>query len=1099
MADIKNIYELYKEFGYQDQVICTVDTLLDITDATPVYLEKWDSFSPLFSIMAVKKENADIANEKSKKEDFLEEVLIHLTPEKPIDIEPIEAPNFNFLFWVEPFNGISNKVYLKFIECNPVSPMDSLDLAWDDDFILSTRKTSRGEKLSKELGHRYIFNAGKYQMLFIRSFANGSRDWEIFGVDREGKSWAGFFIEKDKNLDKVRTIRKERFCDFPNTLENIEILVYKNILFKDFSEASAARVSLLEDISKGKMLLNLWDKYSDLEYAEVEENKNQLGTIQFSKYRSNEQGTMVNLKLNPDQSSTLKRIIETNALFEVVDSRNKDLYKLVSFNNHNHNAVFEDENYSIPDSGSLELSTYGNEVIRNRRSKAYHAITTAQRGVLENLLFAIEDKGENMISVKRSTPLKYDSPKCRQFIKDKFGINDLTENQKEAVRIALNNIDDITIIQGPPGTGKTTVVSVICFRLMEEFAKREKKNEKRRIDRFKNREIISKCILASAFQNDTIEHLASKIYTQGLPTIKIGKKAQNIRAEEVFIADMQRSINDKLTELGGLKENKLIKQLEYAKALCQEEQLENAFDEIEDIRYEIASINHELDDKIDEIRQAIKKDKRCFHRISENLPLVIESGASDNGSVLMAANELLISNSSIISEEDKVSLNSILMNPENQDPAYCLPIFESINKSIEEQKSAVRNKHKEVVNSWYSDAIKAVRKNDEKNLEDKTLFLRSVLSTLKDDLEGNTPYIKSSLSNYGDCIAATNQLSGSKEMNERCDRFENVILEEAARSNPMDLIIPMSWASRRIIMVGDQNQLPHLLESDIARKTIDAMAEEDDQDEKMNILHQSLFGIMFNNLEKYNSKRVRTITLKEQFRMHPNIGDFISRTFYNGQLSAGRTDLDVARSHQLSLDWAKGKQFVFWNVSSRFPESEGRSKSREEEARVVFNIIDEICKDPMSRNLSIGVISFYSHQIDLLFQEAKKRNYATDTNDGIELNEEYRIMKDENGNLKEKMRIGSVDSFQGKEFDIVILSTVRSNSLPRNAGNERKVFGFLTLANRLNVAFSRAQRLVITVGDSNMYNDDFARNSVPGLYEVCTNICKNTDYGTFKN
>ena len=96
---------------------------------------------------------------------------------------------------------------------------------------------------------------------------------------------------------------------------------------------------------------------------------------------------------------------------------------------------------------------------------------------------------------------------------------------------------------------------------------------------------------------------------------------------------------------------------------------------------------------------------------------------------------------------------------------------------------------------------------------------------------------------------------------------------------------------------------------------------------------------------------------------------------------------------------------------------------------------------------------------------------------------------------KEKFRIGSVDSFQGKEFDIVILSTVRSNSQSREDGNEKKVFGFLTLENRLNVAFSRAQKLVIVVGDANMFEDNYAKKYVPGLHEFCTNITKNKEYG----
>ncbi len=120
-------------------------------------------------------------------------------------------------------------------------------------------------------------------------------------------------------------------------------------------------------------------------------------------------------------------------------------------------------------------------------------------------------------------------------MKDKFGINDLTQNQKEAVETAINT-PDIAVIQGPPGTGKSTVVAAICDRLIE-IAEKKKKND-------------SKLILVSAFQNDTVEHIASKIYTLGLPTIKIGKETQgNLRAEDELIKEIRLSIDLSLIQI----------------------------------------------------------------------------------------------------------------------------------------------------------------------------------------------------------------------------------------------------------------------------------------------------------------------------------------------------------------------------------------------------------------------------------------------------------------------------------------------------------------------------------------------------------------------
>ena len=108
----------------------------------------------------------------------------------------------------------------------------------------------------------------------------------------------------------------------------------------------------------------------------------------------------------------------------------------------------------------------------------------------------------------------------------------------------------------------------------------------------------------------------------------------------------------------------------------------------------------------------------------------------------------------------------------------------------------------------------------------------------------------------------------------------------------------------------------------------------------------------------------------------------------------------------------------------------------------------------------------------------------------------YQISPDfQTCNGKEKLRIGSVDSFQGKEFDIVILSTVRSNRVPRIEKTRRSVFGFLLSENRLNVAFSRAQKLVIVVGDGDMFADDYAKKYVAGLYEFYTGLTLDKKYG----
>jgi superfamily I DNA and/or RNA helicase len=185
---------------------------------------------------------------------------------------------------------------------------------------------------------------------------------------------------------------------------------------------------------------------------------------------------------------------------------------------------------------------------------------------------------------------------------------------------------------------------------------------------------------------------------------------------------------------------------------------------------------------------------------------------------------------------------------------------------------------------------------------------------------------------------------------------------------------------------------------------------------------------------------------------------------------------------------------VFCDMKKSLGLEQKRNKStyRNCEARRIIQILDDIKDDPAYEELSIGVITFYSEQVKEILLEASKKGYTEQRADGsFEITLPYR----ETNDGREKLRIGSVDSFQGKEFDIVILSSVRSNTISRTHENYKKVFGFLTLENRLNVAFSRSQKLLIVVGDGEMLSDDFAKTYVEGLHEFYTNLSTDKEYG----
>lgn len=1079
MQKITKIYDLFAEEAFNNMFECEVigDAKDKIIEATPIYLQQWDKHRPLFSFIKIDEQG--IQKEHQITLSFDHDVII--------PIEPVEPPKFNHLFWLEPKED-TNRFTFKFVECGLVTPLQELDIAINDSTLISLAEGNT-EKLINKLSNTYIFDAGKYQLLFARSWQNGSQEWHLYGMhtgkEKDSPRYIEVPLDENEKGQKIRLVKKEikgKRVIFPTEFDKLDVFAYQTVRFVDFSKARETQEAIRQRRQSGTALISLWQTYSDMELQLAKEEIEELGFIKYTFERYIKGVARLRLNVSHDQSIKLVNLASSRAQFELINNRGNQqntIVTLVKYNQYNYTADFEFEFRDFKENGEIKLSSIGDEVVNNRRQFAIKILSNPSKIVLQNLLFAIENESSGMLESPHK-PIQALTNKTRTFLRDKFGIENLTANQEEAVRIALNNINDITIIQGPPGTGKTTVVAAICHRLLELA------NSK------KSKESLSKIILASAFQNDTIEHLASKIYTHGLPTVKIGRKTMGIRAEEQFIHELELYLQSEIDKLGGNEAKRISHQLSEAAVIFEKEKrVEDTISEIENILQFAPTIEGIDIMQLHEIMRAMKKYNRQIEAketLIASIPTSESSYNFENGFEVIA--EVLESGLDV-SEKDRLLLEQAPeINPEAGFIENLVSVKENLLMKLNNSKEiATSNLHNEI-SSWIASAIQCAVLFEESNYENEEDFLRSILTELKNDLKGNTPYIRRSLQEYGETIAATNQLAGSREMS-NFSHIKNVILEEAARSNPLDLLIPIIKAEERIIMVGDQNQLPHLLETEVAEKSLESIENIDERKDKRLLYERSLFGIIFDNVKK--GKRKRHITLEEQFRMHPSIGDFISNTYYDGILKAGSKNLSASKRHNLTLPWAKEKTMVFCNVDGSHQEGKGQSKYRTAEAVRIMSLIDELKTDPEFANLSIGVITFYSRQVNVLFEEAAKQEhgYAVRNSDGYDIHPSYQTFADD----KEKMRIGSVDSFQGKEFDVVILSTVRSNSYAREDGNEKKVFGFLTLANRLNVAFSRAKKLVIVVGDAEMFEDDFAKKYVPGLYEFCSNITKNKEYG----
>jgi DNA polymerase III delta prime subunit len=714
------------------------------------------------------------------------------------------------------------------------------------------------------------------------------------------------------------------------------------------------------------------------------------------------------------------------------------------------------------------LSTIGDDAIQSRRDDAIKLIETNQTP-MPQLATILEGISTSHIERRKITSL---TPK----VKKEFGNFGPNEMQEEALDIALNT-PDIAIIQGPPGTGKTKVITALAKRLVEDA-------KDKGIDFNKN-------ILLTAFQHDAVENMASRTKILGLPAIKFGKKNSRVDVIDKWIKDTTDSIeseqygmnqnedeilsNDELTyeniknhyisyietldkEKAKLFFNKFLK--EYIKDLSietlnkislvtQKQIIENTeiinklkrF--VKNIRTN--SISYEDDGKIN-LQRFIK---RYNFYIEEKEPIpILEKSA------LLFMNELLKNDE--ICKEDFIKLENIKLSYLDT-----LTSNESV-KDVNLPSIEIENLFKELIDI-YAQKIK------------RSGSIYSVLSEYISDINSNKENVKKTIESYSTLLASTIQGSKNKYlMNIKADPFNTVIVDEAARANPLDLNIPLTSAKRRIVLVGDHRQLPHIIDDSIQNDLAD---DPDIAKDYRSHLEDSLFERLFTKLKELEKKDgiKRVVTLNTQYRMHPVLGNFISKTFYEKEGDPQILSGISADKLIHGIDKYKDKVAVSINIPNNMGKEEKYKGStyRTVEAKKAIKVAKEILdEDP---TLTVGVITFYSKQVEELYYEALHNNLVEKDED-----DNYQIIKEyaKNQNQEERFRIGSVDAFQGKEFDVVILSLVRSN---KNSTVKGK-FGFLTSYNRLNVAMSRAKKLLITVGDEKMFKDNFAKEYVYGLY-----------------
>ena len=274
--------------------------------------------------------------------------------------------------------------------------------------------------------------------------------------------------------------------------------------------------------------------------------------------------------------------------------------------------------------------------------------------------------------------------------------------------------------------------------------------------------------------------------------------------------------------------------------------------------------------------------------------------------------------------------------------------------------------------------------------------------------------------------------------------FDTVIIDEAGKANLSETTVPMKLG-RKYILVGDNKQLPPFMDTEDISEFINESGNTSfNKEEVESAISSSLFEDF---LEDDNFPKDSSVLLNYQYRMNPEIGNYISELFYKEALMNGR-----GTENQICNLSSFPSVVTFIDTSSTSNEKayeKGGLKEgwyNPEEIQIfkerLLPRIEELLAENSS--LSVGIITPYRKQRSLLMKEVK--DTALDNS------------------------VYTIDSIQGSEFDIVILSLVRAF----NTKYGNRTVGFLDDMRRLNVALSRAKKKLIIIGNLDTLCDEKA-------------------------
>ena len=916
------------------------------------------------------------------------------------------------------------------------------------------------------------------------------------------------------------------------------LLFQGDLKFEDATVAAnlaSAYPSLNSLLSESDSYLAIWDKFQDLEISKLKDRMAATGAFSYKSRKFDEirgcwifelsntdgflgkeldslwrEGEVEANKSAPDvENWTPVRQMTFEPQAPITRDKDKSFYgrfiRVDYVRGEIHLEKPESDSNAIreapPEKGWIYLRWRGSQVQIKRRKQAMERLLNPLQGI------------PSLIHLLQGLPVPhrrlYAAPALSTAARGCFRGGNPTERQIEAIRIALNT-PDIAIIQGPPGTGKTRTIAALVQRLNDLATKKD---------------AVSKRFLLTSFQHDAVETVANATSLMELPAIKFGRRGrqsdQSYEKTQLdhWIEDLGAKIDVNLANLAERPVSAILRKIRDIRTAYGESPGDDRSTVVmlRDLKEYVQGIVR--DETITDLRRLIQDlgNKRLptehedstMKRALSGLRCTPEAFSDDGPRGCFRL--LNCSDASRFLPEEKAALEAAANWNSDEVPPFLDTLAQLHERLLQEITSPSLEHRALLPNAAVCSVLEAIENELESAIklsptEGPAAALESFLEELKQDPASG----RRAIEQYSALLAATCQGAGAESVlvvleNEN-SQFDTVIVDEAARANPLDLMIPMSLAGRRVVLVGDHRQLPHLLEPDVEEELTASASEETEI-----AIRQSLFERLFNHVRELELRDgvKRCVTLDRQYRMHPLLADLVNTTFYkpHGESFGSPNDDEFSSSFKHDVEEAKGKLVLWKSVplahGREWRPPNGFSWMRREEATEAAATARKILQE--QPDLSIGIITFYSAQVVAIMEELSSMGIAVRSEDSDRPVIAPNFAQFPPGitnrfNDSERLRVGTVDAFQGKEFDVVILSPVRSNDVKVSENTNGKdnplnrKFGHLLLPNRMCVALSRQRRLLIVVGDDAMFRQSAMNNKsvesansghpVPGLPEV---------------